>query len=56
MKLVSVDRAFKELQNDILFVRLYLILLQIQIYKCLKYRYQHFKITQSEFYEVWRVY
>ena len=25
MKLVSVDRALKELQNDILFVRLYLI-------------------------------
>ena len=27
MKLVSVDRALKELKNDILFVRLYLILL-----------------------------
>jgi len=27
MKLVSVDRALKELENDILFVRLYLILL-----------------------------
>ena len=27
MKLVSVDRGLKELQNDILFVRLYLIML-----------------------------
>ena len=31
MTLVSVDRALEELQNDILFVRLYLILLHIQI-------------------------
>ena len=54
MKLVSVDRALKELQNDILFIRLYLILYTVYCcrykYKRLKYQYQHFKITQGEFY------
>ena len=41
MKLVSVDRALKELQNDILFVTLYCCRYK---YKSLMYQYWHFKI------------